>query len=220
MSRREPRAIVFDLDGTLVDSREDIAAACNHTLASLGRAARPTSVIAGFVGDGACMLVARALGLEANDPIVDRALTTFSAYYRDHAADHATFLPGAEAALDACGHLPIALVTNKPRSATEPLLLALDLTRRFSVVIAGGDGPLKPDPAAIIAALAPLDVPPAHAWVVGDGPQDIQAGRAAGAFTLGVLGGFATEASLRDAEPDLLLRDLHELPHLLSSSRR
>jgi len=212
---RPPRAIVFDLDGTLADTRLDIAAACNHALGCVGRGGRSVEEIAGMVGDGARALVARALGLATNDPLTDETLGHFNAYYPAHAADHATWMPGAREALDACAHLPLAVATNKPRAATVPLLEALGLAPRFKVVVAGGDAPLKPDPAGILAALAALGVRPDEAWIVGDGPQDIGAGKAAGAVTVAVLGGFGREAALREARPDRLLPSLHALPELL-----
>ena len=212
---RPAKAIVFDLDGTLADTRLDLAAACNHALAHFGRAPRSVDEIAGFVGDGSRSLVARAFALAPDHPLTDDALAVFSAYYTEHSGDHACCMPGAREALESCAGLPLAIATNKPRSATLPLLDTLGLTARFRVVVAGGDGPLKPDPAAIMAALAPMSIAPEDAWVVGDGTQDVRAGKAAGAWTVGVLGGFATEAALREAHPDRVLDSLHGFAGLL-----
>ena len=209
------RALVFDLDGTLAETSLDIAMACNHALAALGRPPRTVAEIRAFVGDGARRLVARAFALPAEGPRTDEALAVFSEYYSAHGADHVAWMPGAKEALDACAGLPLAIVTNKPRSATLPLLDALGITSRFRAIVAGGDGPLKPDPMAIHAALAPLGISPKDAWVIGDGPQDVLAGLGAGAWTVGVLGGFASLASLRDARPHRILSSLHELPALL-----
>ena len=215
---RRPLAIVFDLDGTLADTRLDIAGACNHVLVSLGRPAQTVGAIAGFVGDGARSLLARAFGVDRSDPLLDEALACFEAYYPHHAADHATWMPGAREALAAVRHLPLALATNKPRSATLPLLEALGMAAHFRAVVAGGDGPLKPDPTPIRSALAPLGVAPENAWVVGDGPQDVGAGRAAGAATVAVLGGFASEERLRAAGPDRVIGSMHELATLVESA--
>jgi phosphoglycolate phosphatase len=212
---RPARALVFDLDGTLADTRHDIAAACNYTLRSTGRAPKGLDEIVGFVGDGSRTLVARCLDLPAHDPLVEAAFATFSAYYALHSADHVVWMPGARAALYALTHVPWALATNKPRAATLPLLEAMGLASRFVAVVAGGDGPLKPDPAAIHVALATLGVAADDAWVIGDGPQDIGAGRAAGTWTVGVLGGFARESALRDARPDRLIASLDALPALV-----
>jgi len=213
---RPPRAVVFDLDGTLADTRLDIAAACNHALTSLGRPARSVDEISLLVGDGARALVSRAFGHPPDDPRTDEAVGMFNEYYRRHPAAHVRWMPGAREALLACGAVPVALATNKPRAVTVPLLEALGLGARFRAVVAGGDGPLKPDPSSIHAALAPLGVAAEDAWVVGDGPQDVGAGRAAGAWTVGVLGGFLSERALRDARPDRVLQSLHDFAKLLA----
>jgi phosphoglycolate phosphatase len=205
-----PRAAVLDLDGTLVDSAPDIAAALNRVLEAEGRAALPLAAVKGFIGDGARALVARALGRARSD--VDGPLALFQRRYRERPCVETRLMPGALAALDALAGARLALVTNKPRDVTRLVLDGLGLAPRFAAVYAGGDGPLKPDPAAIRAVLG--GVPPAEAWVIGDGPQDVEAGRAAGCFTVGVLGGYA-DARLAASAPDVLLGSLAELPGLL-----
>jgi phosphoglycolate phosphatase len=212
---RRPRALLFDLDGTLVDSRRDIAQACNFALTTAGRAPLEEAAIASFVGDGARMLLARALGVDPTASELDAALASFSLFYTTHAADSTRWMPGALAALDALSELPMGIVTNKPRAATLAVLDALDARGRFASIVAGGDGPLKPDPAAIDAALAPMHLRAEEAWMVGDGPQDIAAGRAAGCPTIGVRGGFASDALLEAAAPDRLLRSIAELVPLV-----
>jgi phosphoglycolate phosphatase len=205
------RAVLFDLDGTLIDSKGDIAAACNHALASLGRARLPEDAIAGFVGDGARMLLARALALPPEDTLVDQAIPLFNAFYEAHPADHTTLLPGAREALEALVGRPIGLVTNKPRGPTLAALSALGVLSRFAVVRTGSDGPLKPDPRALTSALEVVGVAPADAWMVGDGDQDIRAGRAAGCFTVAVSGGFQPSARIAASAPDAVIESLHAL---------
>ena len=211
--------VTFDLDGTLVDSRGDIAAACNHALGSLGRPELPLATISGFVGDGGRKLLERALKVEAEAPIVDVALAAFDGYYRAHPAVHTVFLPGAREALDALREHPLALATNKRRGATLAVLEALGIRERFAAVSAGGDGPLKPDPECLLRLCRALSVSAADTFMVGDGPQDIGAGRAAGCITVAVLGGFHDEAKLRALAPDYLLRTLHELPAVVTAHR-
>jgi phosphoglycolate phosphatase len=206
-----PRAVLFDLDGTLIDSRGDLAAACNHALVSVGRAPLSEDVVAGFVGDGARMLLSRALAVTSDDTLLDRALTAFHRYYEDHAAVYTTVMPGAREILDALGDRPVALVTNKPRGATMAVLRALDLGDRFAAVRTGSDGPLKPDPRAIVDVLHWIRIEPKDAWVVGDGEQDVRAGRAAGCQTVGVRGGLQGDAKLVATEPDALVGSLVEL---------
>jgi 2-phosphoglycolate phosphatase len=215
MTLANPFAVLFDLDGTLVDSKRDIAAACNHALTSVDRAPLTEAVIAGFVGDGASMLVARALGIAPDEPLVGRALTAFHRYYEDHAAVHTTLMPGAREILDALGDRPVALVTNKPRGATMAVLRALGLSDRFATVRTGSDGPLKPDPRAILDVLRWIRIEPKGAWVVGDGEQDVRAGRAAGCQTVGVRGGLQGDAKLVESEPDALVGSLPELVEMV-----
>src|SRR5690606_787278 len=114
--------LVFDLDGTLIDSRKDIAIALNHALRTTGREALPESLIATFVGDGARVLCARAIERDENDPAVDEVLTAFLAYYQAHPATHTRWLPHAREALATLSDHPLALCTNKPRSTTDGVL--------------------------------------------------------------------------------------------------
>ncbi len=214
-----PLAVIFDLDGTLIDSREDIAAACNHALAAMGRPPLPVETIAAFVGDGARVLVARALDLPPKSAEVDRALDAFHLYYEANPTRHTRLMPGALEALDALGDRPLAICTNKPRATTLAVLDALALTRRFVAIRAGGDGPLKPHPFAVSDVLRSIRVDPSRAWMVGDGEQDVLAGRAAGCVTVGVRGGIQAGDRLEAARPDMLLETLLELVALVRVGR-
>ena len=216
------RALLFDLDGTLVDSKRDIALACNFALLQLGRPAQEEDAIARYVGDGARNLLARALGAAPDGPHVELALEFFQAFYAEHAADHTTWMPGAVEALDALDDRPLGLVTNKPRPATLAVLRTLGALDRFATIVAGGDGPLKPDPRSIQAALRglPTAMRPEDTWVVGDGPQDILAGRAAGCTTVAISGGFASDAALAQAKPDVTLGSLLPLIALVRANDR
>jgi phosphoglycolate phosphatase len=231
---RAARAILFDLDGTLIDSRQDIARSCNFALASVGRPPLDVDVIGGFVGDGARALLARALGFSTPDETPEeaprtlaRALAAFEEFYAAHGAEHTTWMRGARESLETLSDRPVAIVTNKPRAATLAVLDALGARRLFCAIVAGGDGPLKPDPRAVTMALDRIhriegtdagprgDLEPADAWMIGDGPQDVLAGRAAGCRTIGVRGGIASESALLAAEPDVVLGSLLELPALV-----
>jgi phosphoglycolate phosphatase len=215
---RRPQAVAFDLDGTLIDSRLDIAAACNHVLVAAGRAPLDVEVIATFVGDGVRALVSRAFAMAPGSPGLDALEQAFVARYAAHAVDQTTWMPGALDALEALRGTPVAIVTNKARSVTLAVLEALGAGARFAFVYAGGDGPLKPRPEPVLAVARALGVPVEALWVVGDGEQDLLAARAAGAVGIGVLGGFGAEARLRAALPDALLPSLAELPALVRPS--
>ena len=211
-----PAALVFDLDGTLVDSRRDIAAAANAALVEHGRAPLAEAEIYPMIGDGARALVARAFSFSNHDARVDGALATFARLYASRPAVHTTLLPGARESLEAAPKR--GLVTNKPRALTMLVLDALGITALLDAVWGGDDGPLKPSPAGILAVCARLGVAPARAWVVGDGPQDILAGKAAGSFTIAVPG-IADRARVLAAEPDLVVDSLHEVALLVRARR-
>jgi phosphoglycolate phosphatase len=215
---RRAQGVAFDLDGTLIDSRLDIAAACNHILVAEGRVPLEPEIIARFVGDGVRALLSKAFGLPVDAPALDDLEEAFVARYAAHPVEQTTWMPGALAALDALRDLPLAVLTNKARSVTLAVLDAMGESARFAFVYAGGDGPLKPHPEGVLAVARGLAVPPEALWVVGDGWQDLDAAHAAGSVAVAVLGGFTTEARLLEAKPHALLGSLVELPDLLRSA--
>lgn len=211
-----PRALVFDLDGTLIDSRGDIAAAANHALAATGRRTLPEATIARFVGDGARTLCARAAGLGESDAELDDVLATFLAYYDEHPVDRTKWMPHAREALAELSRYPLALCTNKPRATTELVLGSLGVRSLFAIILAGGDLPeKKPAPGPILAIAKQLGVMPEALVVIGDGPQDVEAGRRAGARTIGVRGGMLPIERLLAARPDVLVDSLQEVPTIV-----
>jgi 2-phosphoglycolate phosphatase len=211
-----PFAVVFDLDGTLVDSREDIVRATQFTLRQHGARELTAEVIASFVGDGARVLLARAWQLPESDPALDAYLSTFLAYYTAHAADFTRPMPGAIETLDALRAFPLGLATNKPRQTTDAVLRELGLAPRFRCIVAGGDLPTnKPDPAVLRHVAGALGIAPGALVMIGDGRQDIRAGKAVGAATIGVLGGFGTEEELVAAGADVVLPSLHDVPRVV-----
>jgi phosphoglycolate phosphatase len=208
-------AVVFDLDGTLVDSRADLASSANYALVRHGFAPHSEEAICTFVGDGAKTLIARAADLDESNPQLDALLETFSEHYVRHCAEQTKLMPGALNALARLRErgLPLAVLTNKPRSSTITLLTALKTLEQFSVVVAGGDLPyLKPDPRPLRFVAERLEIPVARLVLVGDGPQDVECGRACGATTIGVKGGLATLERLIAAKPNRLIASLDELP--------
>ena len=208
--------IVFDLDGTLIDSKQDIAAAANHALTAHGLKPLSLAEISSYVGDGARLLLSRAARLQAEDARLDALLHSFLDYYAAHPTDHTLLLPGAHEALAQLGHLPLALCTNKPRSITDAVLRNLRLPTPFQVVVAGGDLPKnKPDPLPLQHIAQHLGLSTSELVMVGDGSQDVLCAKAAGAHSVGVEGGMQGRDLLIAAEPDLLLRSLSELPTAL-----
>jgi 2-phosphoglycolate phosphatase len=208
--------VVFDLDGTLVDSVEDIARAANYCLEGAGLPPCATAQIRDFVGDGSRVLLARASGLAATDERLDEMLVRFFVYYTAHAVDHTRLLPGAREVLAALAHLPRALCTNKPRVTTLALLEGLGIDAEFDVVVAAGDVPHhKPHPAPLERVSELLGVPCARLVLVGDGPQDVACAKAAGARSIGISEAIIVPLErLRSADPDALVA-LADVPALI-----
>ncbi|MDI9403603.1 MAG: HAD-IA family hydrolase [Limnohabitans sp.] len=230
-----PEAVLFDLDGTLVDSVADIHAAVNALLAELGQPTRSVEEVRQWVGNGARMLVERALAgslhgfhgmSDAREchEMADRAMPRFRSIYHEICVDHTVPLAGAHAAL-ACAHgmgLGVAIVTNKPLAPTERIVDALGW-RPFVRAIVGGDSlPVrKPDPAPLFTALRMLGRPEAAAWMVGDSANDVGAAKAARIPSIVVRGGYnhGEPVETLDPAPDVILDDLTPFPALLAATR-
>jgi phosphoglycolate phosphatase len=178
------RLFVFDLDGTLVDSRRDIADAANELLVSCGAAPMPEERIGGMVGDGAARLVARAFKASGVEPPSD-ALDRYLAFYAARLLNHTRPYDGVPAVLDTLRRrgVSLAVLTNKPIAATRHILDGLDLARYFPLeAILGGDGPFprKPDPAALLHLVTAAGVGVESTVMVGDSAIDWRTARAAG----------------------------------------
>jgi phosphoglycolate phosphatase len=175
--------IVFDLDGTLVDSRKDIADSVNLVLEACGCRRHSDETIGGMVGDGAAMLIRRAFAAADCEPPPD-ALERFLRVYNARLLRHTRAYDGIPQVLDRLARRgPVAVLTNKPIEATLEVLNGLDLARFFQGRVLGGDGPhpRKPDPAGLLQLIAEAGVDPASTVMVGDSVIDLRTARAAGA---------------------------------------
>jgi phosphoglycolate phosphatase len=184
--------IVFDLDGTLVDSRLDLAESTNEMLATYRAPALAIDRVAMMVGEGARKLVERALAAAGLDPAEPEALARFLEIYGRRLLVHTRPYAGIPDALMSLGNdVPLAVLTNKPGVLTQRLLDAFDLTRHFRQVI-GGDSPWgrKPDPAGLRALMQTHGADPAGTWLVGDSMIDVETARRAGTRMCVVLWGF------------------------------
>lgn len=219
-------AFIFDLDGTLIDPRVDLAGAVNAALAAAGRPRQPVERIATYVGDGVHMLLARAFELEDAAspaahaaPLVDPhaaplagALAVFRAHYREHCLDHTRLYPGVLETLDHFRDKAHAVVSNKPEDFSRLIIDRLGLGRHIRIVVGGGSAPaLKPDPAPVRLALERLGVDATGAVMVGDGLTDLEAGRRAGLRTCAVAYGIGDPRVLAGAHPDHLIGAFAEL---------
>ncbi len=199
--------IIFDLDGTLIDSAKDLAISMNATRAYFEMPLLDPNLIYSFVGNGATVLVRRAMGAEASEEVVKEALAFFLKYYRKHALEHTKLYPGVAGLVNDLkqgGH-QLAILTNKPVKISADLVSALGLGKYFMRVY-GGDSfaRKKPDPIGIRTLLNETQMEPANAWMVGDSGVDVQTARNAGVKSCGVAWGFQPGAFESD-RPDVLI---------------
>ncbi|MFD2232806.1 phosphoglycolate phosphatase [Phaeospirillum tilakii] len=214
-----PRAVLFDLDGTLIDSLPDLTDAVNRMLAAWHRPPLPAPAVMRMVGDGAITLVERAFAATGGAVAAswDDLLAAFLADYEPRAAETTRPWPGvtyALARLRGAG-LPLAICTNKPAGATREVLDKLNLAGWFDLVVSSDDAPaLKPDPAHVRVCLDRLGVGAEAAVMVGDSENDFAAAHAAGVATVAVSFGYA-RAPLASLEPDRVIDHFHALPAVL-----
>jgi phosphoglycolate phosphatase len=214
------RALVFDLDGTLIDSKLDLALSIDATLKHMGRASLPHELIYSYVGNGAAVLVRRALGDTVTDAEADAGHRFFLAYYREHMLDNTVTYPGVREALEALGHHPMAVLTNKPVRFSEKILEGLRIASYFRCVYGGNSFETKkPDPEGLNTILRAFKIEPRQAMLVGDSDVDVRTARNAGVWACGVSYGLGLE-SMRAHPPDLMLDNLAELPAYLNGRGR
>jgi phosphoglycolate phosphatase len=212
------RALVFDLDGTLIDSGLDLALSVNATLEHMGRAPLPHERIYGYVGKGASRLIEQALGPGAAATECEQGLAHFLAYYREHMLDNTVTYPGVREGLAALDGLPMAVLTNKPVRFSEAIVQGLGLSKYFRFVYGGNSFQTKkPDPYGMEVLLREFALAPQEAMIVGDSEVDVLTARNAGTWVCGVTYGLGLER-LAEYPPDLLLESLEELPRHLNGN--
>jgi phosphoglycolate phosphatase len=211
------RVLIFDLDGTLIDSKLDLALSVNAMLEHMGRAPLTHETIYGFVGNGAPVLVRRSLNegvraVEITDAEVDRGLGYFLSYYRAHMLDNTVAYPGVREGLELLEKRPMAVLTNKPVKFSRAILDGLGLSRYFRYVYGGNSfEKKKPDPMGVEVLLRDWNTSPKAAMMVGDSDVDVRTARNAGIWVCGVTYGLGLQG-LRANPPDLLVDSLVDLP--------
>jgi phosphoglycolate phosphatase len=213
--------LIFDLDGTLVDSKQDLVNSVNATRASLGLVPIADDVVASYVGNGAPTLVRRALGPEFGDEQVDQALQYFLAWYRDHMLDHTRLYDGVREALDELrgAGVAMAVLTNKPVRFSQTMIERLGLGDHFFRVYGGNSfEQKKPDPVGVDALLTESRATRARTMMVGDSAVDVRTARNAGILACGVTWGFQPD-SLASDPPDVSIDSMGELPDLVLGGR-
>jgi phosphoglycolate phosphatase len=217
------KLLVFDLDGTLADTRRDLAEAVNHVLAGAGRPALPLEQVMRNVGNGAERLIASCLAdslrLAPDGPAEPRPgevpmlLKAFLDHYGDHCTAHTRPYPGLAPAMQKLRPRRMAVLTNKPAKPSRRILDALGLSGFFDLMVCGDSGfGQKPDAAGLRHILATMEVAASQAAMIGDGPQDAGAARAAGTRLIGFLDGIAPREAMLRERPDAAIASMEDLP--------
>jgi phosphoglycolate phosphatase len=211
------RALIFDLDGTLIDSKQDLIHSVNAMLRELGRGELAAETISGYIGHGAPTLVARALGGECTEAERQRALQFFLSYYELHKMDTTCAYPGVAETIEKLRSTPMAVLTNKPVRISMRILDAMGLSKYFRMVYGGNSFETKkPDPLGARTILRELGAEPHEALLVGDSQVDVQTARNAGTLAAAVNYGFGVHD--RTAYPaDIYLERFAELATLLGN---
>jgi|SRR5579863_1332826 len=211
------RLLIFDLDGTLIDSRMDLAQSVNAMLQHFGKPLLPNEVIASYIGDGAPMLVRRSLGDPDDESYLQRAVEFFLLYYREHKLDNTYVYPGVRESLDVIrssrngAALKMCVLSNKPVGPSRAIVQALGLGGYFFQVYGGNSfHTKKPDPAGVEALLQESGADPQETVIIGDSDVDVLTARNAGAYSVGVNYGFAPHTFV-DAPPDVLIETPEEI---------
>lgn len=211
------RLLIFDLDGTIADTLEDITASLNFALTKLGRPPVSLASVRRFVGDGLDALLLRALG--DRPEFLDDARGIYTVHHSRHQGDRSRLYPGVAETLRHFDAIPLGLISNKTTDFVQPLLERLGISGVFRVVLGADSGlPLKPAPDAILRILKDLQVQAADAAMVGDGTTDLRAGRAAGVTTCAVTYGYRTEEELRQAAPDFVVHAMTDIKGIFRPS--
>ncbi len=208
--------IIFDLDGTLIDSRMDIANSLNYTLKELGLKPVTIKAVEAHIGIGVRGLIKDIIKKD-DKRLVDRAFNTFLKYYSRHLLDNTHLYPSVEEVLTGLKNKKKALITNKPIELSLKILEGLGIRGCFDIIL-GGDSleVKKPSPLPLLKTIEELSTPKSKTLMVGDSRIDIEAGISAGVLTCGVTYGYGNRSELIEAGADLTIDDLGALKRLLN----
>jgi len=207
--------LIFDLDGTLVDTRQDLTNSVNFVRKNFGLSELPLVEVMRYVGDGVHKLMERTL--QSNDPnLIEEAIRIFASHYREHCLDFSTLCDGASEILDHFREKKMAVISNKPDEFTLAILKGLLIDHYFKIILGGDSQPeLKPSPAPILHISQKLEVVPERAVIVGDGTTDIESGKRAVIHTCAVTFGYRSREILAQSQPEFIIENLNELKYIL-----
>ncbi len=211
------KLIIFDLDGTLIDSLADITTSVNHALKPFGYKKMTPEVVKRHVGGGISNAISGMLRKE-DQGLLDEAVKGFVDYYSAHIADATTVYPGVEETLARLSGIKKGVISNKREALVKKVLAELGMAHHFELIY-GSDsaGEKKPSPMPILKMLDALEISPEEAMMVGDSEMDIGAGRAAGVMTVGVTYGYREKTALREA--DYMIDGINALPLIIEAFR-
>jgi phosphoglycolate phosphatase len=209
--------VIFDLDGTLIDSKLDLVNSVNATLHHMGMAGLDVATVSSYVGNGAPVLIRRVMGESASEAQTEEALEFFLEYYRDHSMDETRLYPGVIETLDrlAGAEKQLAVLTNKPVKMSRAIVTGLGIAPRFFQVYGGNSFDFKkPHPVGVQTLMEEAGVPRERTVMVGDSAVDVNTAINAGVRSCGVTYGFQPEG-LREAKPDWLVDRMEDLADLV-----
>ncbi|MCH8041307.1 MAG: HAD-IA family hydrolase [Nitrospinae bacterium] len=218
VSQKPLELLIFDFDGTLIDSKDDIATSVNLTLGDLGLPLRSPEEIFSFVGDGVKRLLRLSVG-EENLALYEEALRIFRRHYLSHCLDTTRFYPGMDRVIETLSGVKKAIATNKSMEYTLAIVEGLGLRSHFAAIESPADSSeLKPDPGMLLRILSTLKISPEGAVLVGDSTNDVRAAKAAGIRACAVGYGYGDREKVTALEPDFYCEKPEELISLFGNS--
>ena len=216
MRKRHIKAAIFDLDGTLIDSKKDIIDSTNYMLRKLGLGEKTDEAIRGYIGLGRERLITDALGKGVAPEMVNKAENIFIKYYGEHMFDNTRLFPGVLDVLEYLKDKKLMIVTNKIRSLTVQTLKRFHIGKYFDRVVGGDDANCrKPNACPINNLVAELDIPKNEAIIIGDSDIDIKSGKLAGILTCGLTYGIGKMEDIENTKPDYILDDIRKLKEII-----
>ncbi len=208
--------IIFDLDGTLIDSRQDIANAVNFTLRKIGLAEKGLTEISSYIGMGVEDLIRKSIGDKQNT-LLKKTVSIFERYYREHSADNSTLYPGVKEILDFFKNKKKLIITNRNRESAILTLKATGIYDYFEDIIGGDDTScMKPSPCSLDRFSQRLDINKERTIIVGDMDIDILTGKSAGIITCAVTYGIGKIEDILKAKPDYTIDNLIKLKQIIN----
>ena len=206
--------MIFDLDGTLIDSGNDLASAVNYTLEEMSMPPLSREKITGYVGDGIKILIERSIGEENTDRL-EEALDIFIAYYTDHILDTTDLYPGVKDVLRHFENKKKVIVTNKIYRLSSKITNGLKIEEYFEEIIGRDSAPYKkPDPALLVSLAQKYSAEIGRTVVIGDGLNDIKLAKKSSAISCALLNGLGIRDKLLELNPDYACEDISELKEL------